>query len=94
MLPELKFPMGNFVNFCFSISFSSWVKKRELINACISGKPEKALDGYNVQFVDIVLSHLSYWQLICYLYVYFSPEVQEDLGLVFFIPFCLLFCFS
>jgi hypothetical protein len=38
-------------------------RRGELINAQVSGKTRRALDGYNVQFADIALSISIPWQL-------------------------------
>ena len=52
-------------------------RRGELINAQVSGKTRRALDGYNVQFADIALSISVTLAIICYLMFTLSPEVQQ-----------------
>ena len=69
-------------------------RRGELINAEISGKTRKALDGYNVQFADIVLSVSITLAIICYLMFTLTPEVQERFGKrVFYTVLFVVFAF-
>lgn len=69
-------------------------RRGELINAEISGKTRKALDGYNVQFADIVLSISITLAIICYLMFTLTPEVQERFGKkVFYTVLFVVFAF-
>jgi decaprenyl-phosphate phosphoribosyltransferase len=52
-------------------------RRGELVNAQISGKTRKSLDGYNVQFADIALSISVTLAIVCYLMFTLSPEVQH-----------------
>jgi 4-hydroxybenzoate polyprenyltransferase len=42
------------LTFVLALVLAVGKRRGELINAAISGKTRKALDGYNVQFADIV----------------------------------------
>ncbi len=69
-------------------------RRGELINAQISGRTRKALDGYNVQFADIALSISVTLAIICYLMFTLSPEVQERFhSRVFYTVFFVVFAF-
>lgn len=69
-------------------------RRGELINAQISGKTRKALDGYNVQFADIALCICVTLAIICYLMFTLSPEVQEKFHpRVFYTVFFVVFAF-
>lgn len=69
-------------------------RRGELINAQISGKTRKSLDGYNVQFADIALCICVTLAIICYLMFTLSPEVQERFHpRVFYTVFFVMFAF-
>ena len=64
------------LTFVLALVLAVGKRRGELINAEISGKTRKALDGYNVQFADIALSISCTLAIICYLMFTLSPEVQ------------------
>src|SRR6218665_2305454 len=64
------------LTFVLALVLAIGKRRGELINAQISGKTRKALDGYNVQFADIALSISCTLAIICYLMFTLSPEVQ------------------
>ena len=64
------------LTFVLALVLAVGKRRGELINAAISGKTRKALDGYNVQFADIVLSISVTLAVICYLMFTLTPEVQ------------------
>lgn len=69
-------------------------RRGELINAQISGRTRKALDGYNVQFADIALCICVTLAIICYLMFTLSPEVQKKFHpRVFYTVFFVFFAF-
>ena len=69
-------------------------RRGELINAQVSGKTRKALDGYNVQFADIALSISCALAIVCYLMFTLSPEVQQKFHpRVFYTVFFVVFAF-
>ncbi|SEM46657.1 decaprenyl-phosphate phosphoribosyltransferase [Chryseobacterium taichungense] len=64
------------LTFVLALVLAVGKRRGELINAQVSGKTRKALDGYNVQFADITLSISVTLAIICYLMFTLSPEVQ------------------
>lgn len=82
------------LTFVLALVLAIGKRRGELINAQISGKTRKALDGYNVQFADITLSISVTLAIICYLMFTLSPEVQERFhSRVFYTVFFVLFAF-
>lgn len=65
------------LTFVLALVLAIGKRRGELINAQVSGKTRKALDGYNVQFADIALSISVTLAIICYLMFTLSPEVQQ-----------------
>ncbi|KFF27076.1 decaprenyl-phosphate phosphoribosyltransferase [Chryseobacterium vrystaatense] len=65
------------LTFVLALVLAIGKRRGELINAQVSGKTRKALDGYNVQFADIALSISVTLAIVCYLMFTLSPEVQE-----------------
>lgn len=65
------------LTFVLALVLALGKRRGELINAQISGKTRKALDGYNVQFADIALSISCALAIVCYLMFTLSPEVQK-----------------
>lgn len=64
------------LTFVLALVLAIGKRRGELINAQISGKTRKALDGYNVQFADIALSISCTLAIVCYLMFTLSPAVQ------------------
>ena len=64
------------LTFVLALVLAIGKRRGELINAQISGKTRRALDGYNVQFADIALSISCTLAIVCYLMFTLSPEVQ------------------
>jgi len=82
------------LTFVLALVLAVGKRRGELINAAISGKTRKALDGYNVQFADIVLSISVTLAIICYLMFTLTPEVQERFGVrVFYTVLFVVFAF-
>jgi decaprenyl-phosphate phosphoribosyltransferase len=67
------------LTFVLALVLAIGKRRGELINAQVSGKTRKALDGYNVQFADIALSISVTLAIICYLMFTLSPEIQLKL---------------
>ena len=65
------------LTFVLALVLAIGKRRGELINAQISGKTRRALDGYNVQFADIALSISCTLAIVCYLMFTLSPEVQK-----------------
>lgn len=69
-------------------------RRGELINAQVSGRTRKALDGYNIQFADIALCICVTLAIVCYLMFTLSPEVQHRFHeRVFYTVFFVIFAF-
>lgn len=64
------------LTFVLALVLAIGKRRGELINAQISGKTRRSLDGYNVQFADIALSISCTLVIVCYLMFTLSPEVQ------------------
>lgn len=67
------------LTFLLALVLAIGKRRGELINAQVSGKTRKALDGYNVQFADIALSISATLAIVCYLMFTLSPEIQLKL---------------
>lgn len=65
------------LTFVLALVLAIGKRRGELINAQISGKTRKSLDGYNVQFADIALSISCALAIVCYLMFTLSTEVQQ-----------------
>lgn len=82
------------LTFVLALVLAIGKRRGELINAQISGKTRKALDGYNVQFADIALSISCTLAIICYLMFTLSPEVQHRFhSRVFYTVIFVVFAF-
>ena len=82
------------LTFVLALVLAVGKRRGELINANISGQTRKALDGYNVQFADIVLSVAITLAIICYLMFTLTPEVQNKFGKrVFYTVLFVVFAF-
>ncbi|MBW8358315.1 MAG: decaprenyl-phosphate phosphoribosyltransferase [Weeksellaceae bacterium] len=75
------------LTFVLALVLAFGKRRGELINAQISGRTRKALDGYNVQFADIALSISVTLAVISYLMFTVQPEVQERFGTRIFYTF-------
>lgn len=75
------------LTFVLALVLAIGKRRGELINAQITGKTRKALDGYNVQFADIALSISVTLAIISYLMFTVQPEVQERFGRKVFYTF-------
>ena len=65
------------LTFVLALVLAIGKRRGELINAQVSGRTRKSLDGYNVQFADIALSISCALAIVCYLMFTLSPEVQQ-----------------
>ena len=82
------------LTFVLALVLAIGKRRGELINAQISGKTRRALDGYNVQFADIALSISCTLAIVCYLMFTLSPEVQARFhSRVFFTVIFVVFAF-
>ena len=75
------------LTFVLALVLALGKRRGELINAQISGKTRRSLDGYNVQFADIALSISVTLAIISYLMFTVQPEVQNRFGNKIFYTF-------
>ena len=75
------------LTFVLALVLAIGKRRGELINAQITGKTRKALDGYNVQFADIALSISVTLAVISYLMFTVQPETQHRFGQKIFYTF-------
>ena len=66
------------LTFVLALVLAIGKRRGELINAQISGRTRKALDGYNVQFADIALSISVTLAIVCYLMFTLSSHVKQS----------------
>ncbi len=82
------------LTFVLALVLAIGKRRGELINAQISGKTRKALDGYNIQFADIALSISVTLAIVSYLMFTITPEVQSRFGpKVFYTVIFVVFAF-
>ena len=82
------------LTFVLALVLALGKRRGELVNAQISGRTRKSLDGYNVQFADIALSISCALAIVCYLMFTLSPEVQQRFHpRVFYTVFFVVFAF-
>lgn len=82
------------LTFVLALVLALGKRRGELINAQISGRTRRALDGYNVQFADIALSISCTLAIVCYLMFTLSPEVQQKFhSRVFYTVIFVVFAF-
>lgn len=82
------------LTFVLALVLALGKRRGELINAQISGKTRRALDGYNVQFADIALSISVTLAIVSYLMFTVTREVQERFGIrVFYTVIFVVFAF-
>ncbi len=75
------------LTFLLALVLALGKRRGELINAQISGRTRRALDGYNVQFADIALSISVTLAIVSYLMFTVTPEVQSKFGMKVFYTF-------
>ena len=75
------------LTFVLALVLAIGKRRGELINAQITGRTRKALDGYNVQFADIALSISVTLAIISYLMFTVQPDAQERFGSKIFYTF-------
>jgi 4-hydroxybenzoate polyprenyltransferase len=54
-------------------------RRGELINAQLTGKTRKSLDGYNLQFTDMIMTVVSGCVIVCYTMYTLDPEVKKNI---------------
>lgn len=82
------------LTFVLALVLAIGKRRGELVNAQISGKTRKALDGYNILFADIVLAICCTLAIISYVMFAFSDDIQNRFGEKFFYTiFFVMFAF-
>ena len=82
------------LTFLLALVLAIGKRRGELINSQINGKTRKALDGYNIQFADIVLAVSCSLAIICYVMFTLSPDVQSRFNQnIFYTTFFVIFVF-
>ena len=82
------------LTFVLALVLAIGKRRGELINSQINGKTRKALDGYNIQFADIVLAVSCSLAIICYVMFTLSPDVQSRFNQnIFYTTFFVIFVF-
>lgn len=82
------------LTFVLALVLAIGKRRGELVNAQISGRTRKALDGYNVLFADVALSISITLGIISYLMFTVTPEIQEKFGQkVFYTVIFVVFAF-
>lgn len=82
------------LTFILALVLAIGKRRGELVNAQVTGKTRKALDGYNIQFADIVLAISCSLAIIFYIMFALSPEAQERFNdKIFYTSFFVGFAF-
>lgn len=82
------------LTFVLALVLAIGKRRGELINAQLTGKTRRSLDGYNIQFADIALAISCTLAVVCYIMFTLSPEVQARFhGRVFYTVIFVLFAF-
>ena len=82
------------LTFVLALVLAVGKRRGELVNTQLSGNTRKALDGYNIQFVDIVLSISVTLAIVSYIMFVISPETQKEFtNKVFYTFIFVIFAF-
>ena len=77
------------LTFVLALVLAVGKRRGELVNTQLSGNTRKALDGYNIQFADIVLSISVTLAIVSYIMFVISPETQKEFTNKVFYPFII-----
>ena len=82
------------LTFVLALVLAVGKRRGELVNTQLSGDTRKALDGYNIQFADIVLSISVTLAIVSYIMFVISPETQKEFtNKVFYTFIFVIFAF-
>ena len=82
------------LTFVLALVLAVGKRRGELVNTQLSGNTRKALDGYNIQFADIVLSISITLAIVSYIMFVISPETQKEFtNKVFYTFIFVIFAF-
>jgi len=79
------------LTFTLALILALGKRRGELINAGLSGKTRKALDGYNLEFLNISIAVACTITIVCYVMYILTPEVQERMHKNIFYTFIFVF---
>lgn len=66
------------VTFFLALVMALGKRRGELINVQLTGETRKALDGYNLQFVDIAITMVSTCFVVCYIMYTLDPVIKMN----------------
>lgn len=82
------------LTFVLALVLAVGKRRGELVNTQLLGNTRKALDGYNIQFADIVLSISVTLVIVSYIMFVISPETQKEFtNKVFYTFIFVIFAF-
>lgn len=82
------------LTFVLALVLAVGKRRGELVNTQLPGNTRKALDGYNIQFADIVLSISVTLAIVSYIMFVISPETQKEFtNKVFYTFIFVIFAF-
>ena len=82
------------LTFVLALVLAVGKRRGELVNTQLLGNTRKALDGYNIQFADIVLSISVTLAIVSYIMFVISPETQKEFtNKVFYTFIFVIFAF-
>lgn len=66
------------VTFFLALVMALGKRRGELINVQLTGETRKALDGYNLQFIDIAITMVSTCFVVCYIMYTLDPLIKMN----------------
>lgn len=66
------------VTFFLALVMALGKRRGELINVQLTGETRKALDGYNLQFIDIAITMVSTSFVVCYIMYTLDPVIKTN----------------
>lgn len=66
------------VTFFLALVMALGKRRGELINVQLTGETRKALDGYNLQFIDIAITMVSTCFVVCYIMYTLDPVIKMN----------------
>ena len=66
------------VTFFLALVMALGKRRGELINVQLTGETRKALDGYNLQFIDIAITMVSTCFVVCYIMYTLDPVIKTN----------------
>lgn len=66
------------ITFFLALVMALGKRRGELINVQLTGQTRKALDGYNLQFIDIAITMVSTCFVVCYIMYTLDPVIKMN----------------